>query len=234
MKIIIFKQNLTEIYICNFSLLKLVKNCRRGLTVVKNVKYINSSFKSFSIFCEVTQSQKINKQVNNILNLFKNRINKASKTVKNTFTYNQIANTITEFEKFIALEQTIPLKNVYKFLHNPCFLLLAYISIKKKSVNLKNAKNTITLSSIKTLAKQIFSEKYKCTPLKRLYIEKLQSGKRQLNISSLRDKIVQKALLMLIQPKFELNFSKLSFGFRPKYNCHRAFDFIRSFGNRTV
>jgi hypothetical protein len=51
---------------------------------------------------------------------------------------------------------------------------------------------------------------------------------------STRDKIVQKALQMLIQPMFEQSFSYHSHGFRPGKSCHTALSAIRNDGNRTT
>jgi retron-type reverse transcriptase len=53
-------------------------------------------------------------------------------------------------------------------------------------------------------------------------------------VPSTRDKIVQKAVQMLLQPAFEYNFREHSHGFRPNKSCHTALGAIRKQGNRTT
>lgn len=87
---------------------------------------------------------------------------------------------------------------------------------------------------MRTLSKELSSERYKCIPVRRAYIDKPQGGKRPLGIPSTRDEIVQKAVSMLIQPTFENKFGDHSHGFRPSKSCHTALNAISINGNRTT
>jgi len=66
--------------------------------------------------------------------------------------------------------------NLYDFLCNPCFLLIAYDEVKKNAaVGLDNVGGgNVTLSGLRTLSKELFTEQYKCIPVRRLYIDKPQ------------------------------------------------------------
>lgn len=208
---------------------------RSGSTVVGNEKY--GIFHRFlNEPCEVIQLQRIEKAMA-LLNPLENRLNRASRSVQKSFTLDKLVLVISIFEDVVNnVEKLEFLDNLYDFLCNPCFLLIAYDSLKKDVMaGLDNiGGSNVTLSGLLTLSKELFSERYNCIPVRRFYIDKQERGKRLIGVPTTRDKIVQKALQMLIQPMFEFRFSEHSHGFRSNKNCHTALNAIRKYGNRTT
>ena len=193
----------------------------KGISTSKELLFIPS-------VCEVPQAAYFKKS-KSFLENYKGRIDKSSNNVKHTFTLLNTAKAYYELDsilhecKDLPYGRCIPLP-IYRLLRTPCYLLIAYSSLKLRSAGGVDdvPAGNVTLANIISIAKRLASHEYSPMPTKRLFIRKSNGKMRPLGISSTQDKIVQQAILLIFNPLFEPIFLDSSHGFRPKRGCHSA------------
>ena len=161
------------------------------------------------------------------------RVHPTNKVGQRTFsTTTAAAVSDPEYISGLDLELRLKMRNgkyygLLKLVSDPDILFGAYNIIKSKPGNMTPGTDYTTLDGISSdffskLSKDIRSEKFQFKPTRRLYIPKPNGKKRPLGIPSPRDKIVQKAMELILNLIFEPKFLDTSHGFRAKRSCHSA------------
>jgi RNA-directed DNA polymerase len=121
---------------------------------------------------------------------------------------------------------------LYDLLYDADWLRLAHDYVKQNAGSRTAGCDGINMAifddnleiNLQRIAEELKSEGFEPAPVRRVYIPKPNGKVRPLGIPAIKDRIVQEALRMALEPIFEADFSQYSFGFRPS---RRTMDAIR-------
>ncbi len=124
-------------------------------------------------------------------------------------------------------ERGLPLQNLYRQLYNPQFYFRAYARLYSNDGAMTpdttgETVDGMSREKIKTMIDLIRQERWRWTPVKRVYIPKKSGKLRPLGLPSWSSKVMQEVVRQLLDAYFEPTFSDRSHGFRPGRGCHTA------------
>lgn len=82
--------------------------------------------------------------------------------------------------------------------------------------------------NLRDLLARAKSGRYQAPPVKRAYVPKNEKEDRPIGLPTVEDKVLQRAVAMILEPVYEQEFLPFSFGFRPGRSPHQALDYLRT------
>lgn len=121
----------------------------------------------------------------------------------------------------------LPLEDIYRQLYNPTLYLMAYAHLYSNEGAMTRGTTSETVDSmslkkIENLIDELRHERFRWTPVRRIYIPKKNGKQRPLGIPTWTDKLLQEVIRLILQAYYEPQFSRHSHGFRPERGCHTA------------
>src|SRR5512144_1798479 len=121
----------------------------------------------------------------------------------------------------------LPCEELYRQLFNPQLYLLAYGRIYANQGAMTAGANQETADGMSTekigaIIEAMRHERYRFTPVRRVFIPKRNGKMRPLGMPTWSDKLVAEVVRLLLEAYYEPQFSDRSHGFRPGRGCHTA------------
>lgn len=134
----------------------------------------------------------------------------------------------------------LPLERLYRQLFNPELYLRAYGKIYRNDGAMTpgitaETVDGMSLKKIQAIIEALRYERYRWSPVRRIYIDKKNSSKkRPLGLPTWSDKLLQEVIRSLLEAYYEPQFSDRSHGFRPGRGCHTALEEVQRQWRGTV
>lgn len=138
-----------------------------------------------------------------------------------------VGETQKKLSQWAEQDRTHRLYDLYHLLHHKDWLRTAQAHVKRNAgsrtagcdgVNMRRFEENLE-ENLKTLGEDLKAGRFEPQPVRRTYIREIKAGgrvkMRPLGIPAIRDRIVQEVLRMVLEPIWEADFSRHSFGFRP-------------------
>jgi group II intron reverse transcriptase/maturase len=121
----------------------------------------------------------------------------------------------------------LPLERVYRRLFNQDLYLRAYNRLYRNAGAMTRGTTSETVDGmsgrkIEEIIEAVRHERFRWTPVRRIYVPKGNGKLRPLGIPSWRDKLLQEVMRSILEAYYEPQFSPTSHGFRPERGCFTA------------
>ncbi len=137
-------------------------------------------------------------------------------------------------------QHKLPVKDAYRLLYQKDIYLKSYAKLYRNEGAMTEGMTSETIDGmsmekIDNIINALRYERYRWTPVKRVYIPKKNSKTklRPLGLPIWSDKLLQEVIRTILEAYYEPNFSEHSHGFRPQRGCHTALKEVTQKGQST-
>lgn len=129
-------------------------------------------------------------------------------------------------------KQGVPLERVYRLLYNPELYLMVYSKISANNGALtpgttEETADGMSLSKVLAIIEDVRHERFRWSPIRRVYIPKKDGRQRPLGIPNWKDKLLQGVIQLILEAYYDPQFSDNSHGFRKAHGCHTALQQVK-------
>lgn len=140
-----------------------------------------------------------------------------------------------KLSQWAAQDKNRRFNDLYSLLCDPEWLRLAHDHVVQNTGSKTAGCDGINMAefdtnledNLQSMRQALKAEQFVACPVRRVYIPKSNGKVRPLGIPNIRDRIVQEAIRMILEPIYEADFSQNSFGFRPNRRTMDAINYIR-------
>ncbi len=135
-------------------------------------------------------------------------------------------------------QRGLPVKDAYRLLYQRDLYLRAYGKLYRNQGAMtpgitSETVDGMSLEKIDTIIDALRHERYRWTPVRRLYVPKKNGKWRPLGLPTWSDKLLQEVIRSILEAYYEPQFSDRSHGFRPNQGCHTALRDVMQHGRAT-
>jgi RNA-directed DNA polymerase len=148
----------------------------------------------------------------------------------------------TKLQRWAGKDHDRRFDDLYNLVHDPAFLVAGWQLVKHNRGARSAGVDGLTVGGIERqgveqfldgLREELHRREFRPQPVRERMIPKANGKLRRLGIPTVRDRVVQATLKMVLEPIFEEDFQPFSYGFRPGRRAHDAIAEIVYFGNRS-
>lgn len=148
----------------------------------------------------------------------------------------------TKLQRWASEDHDRQFNDLYNLVCDPALLIVGWQLVRHNKGTRSAGVDGMTVKDIQkrgveafldNLREELRRREFRPQPVRERMIPKANGKLRRLGIPTVRDRVVQAALKMVLEPIFEEDFQPFSYGFRPGRRAHDAIAEIVYYGNRT-
>ena len=149
----------------------------------------------------------------------------------------------TKLHRWAVVDRDRRFDDLFNLVVDPAFLAMAWTRVRENkgaktagidgatAWSIENSEQGVT-GFLAELRSSVKDRSFRPVPVRTVMIPKANGKRRRLGIPTVRDRVVQASLKLVLEPILEADFDPCSYGFRPERRCQDAIEEIRFYAAR--